>query len=665
EMATELKPRIDRILFAGDLLIAYGEFLENNRALVASGYVEEWWSQDLKGILEKDQATQFPISRDRLAELAKNPFTIKPTGTEALQISKAYGIPLHPSYSFFWNTITLDELINLRTQARHHAALDLGPNIRLARDSNIKSILERLCVPHRFDEDDILIGDDASLILRTVLAIEMENDARHNAAVPEDVQGQVSDWAGFPVKSKTLTYVGARMGRPEKAKERVMTPKVHGLFPAGQMGGPRRDILEASKKAITSLEVVNRVCPKCDRWEPRQLCPRCGVPTLTAKQCLRCQRLDNADECSMCGIPTVSYKERSIDLQQIVQEAARKSGLMTLPESVKGVKGLINKSKIPEPLEKAFLRARHDISVFKDGTLRFDAVNAVLTHFKPGEVGLSIEKAQALGYATDADGNPLVSGDQLCTLEVQDIVVPEACAAYFSKVAGFLDDLLHSYYGLDTFYRVTRPSDLIGRLVVGLSPHTSVGMVGRIVGFTKASVCYAHPLWHAAKRRDCDGDEDSVSLLLDILLNFSREYLPDRIGGLMDAALLLSPLLNPNEVARQALNIETMDHFSAEFFEKTQEMAGPKELDKIVLTLGRNMEIGKTDLRIQFTHPTARLDHATLISAYKELPTMLDKVKAQLDLADQIVAVKGEEVARKVLSTHILRDLVGNLRTYT
>ena len=44
---------------------------------------------------------------------------------------------------------------------------------------------------------------------------------------------------------------------------------------------------------------------------------------------------------------------------------------------------------------------------------------------------------------------------------------------------------------------------------------------------------------------------------------------------------------------------------------------------------------------------------------------MLDKVKEQLRLSDQIVAVKAEEVAVKVLSTHILRDLVGNLRTFT
>src|SRR5213593_2986138 len=60
----------------------------------------------------------------------------------------------------------------------------------------------------------------------------------------------------LPVKSKTSTYVGARMGRPEKAKERTMTPKVHVLFPSGQSGVPRRDVIEASKKTITSLDIV-------------------------------------------------------------------------------------------------------------------------------------------------------------------------------------------------------------------------------------------------------------------------------------------------------------------------------------------------------------------------------------------------------------------------
>ncbi len=36
---------VDEILFLGDILIGFGEFLENNRPLLPSGFVEEWWRQ--------------------------------------------------------------------------------------------------------------------------------------------------------------------------------------------------------------------------------------------------------------------------------------------------------------------------------------------------------------------------------------------------------------------------------------------------------------------------------------------------------------------------------------------------------------------------------------------------------------------------------------------
>jgi DNA polymerase II large subunit len=64
-----------------------------------------------------------------------------------------------------------------------------------------------------------------------------------------------------------------------------------------------------------------------------------------------------------------------------------------------------------------------------------------------------------------------------------------------------------------------------------MAPHTSAAVVGRVVGFTSAAVGYAHPYFHAAKRRNCDGDEDCVMLLMDGLLNFSKLYLPDKRGG--------------------------------------------------------------------------------------------------------------------------------------
>ena len=76
----------------------------------------------------------------------------------------------------------------------------------------------------------------------------------------------------------------------------------------------------------------------------------------------------------------------------------------------------------------------------------------------------------------------------------------------------------------------------------------------RIIGWADCSGGYAHPLFHAAKRRNCDGDEDAIAFD-DGLLNFSREILLP-IGGQMDAPLVLTTRLNPTEIDKEALNVD-------------------------------------------------------------------------------------------------------------
>jgi hypothetical protein len=44
---------IEKILFLGDILISFGDFLYNSRPLAPSGYVEDWWAEDLQRILVK------------------------------------------------------------------------------------------------------------------------------------------------------------------------------------------------------------------------------------------------------------------------------------------------------------------------------------------------------------------------------------------------------------------------------------------------------------------------------------------------------------------------------------------------------------------------------------------------------------------------------------
>src|SRR4030065_606815 len=50
----EVKGKVKRILFLGDMLISYGDFLYTSKPLSPSGYVEEWWAKDLwRAITEK------------------------------------------------------------------------------------------------------------------------------------------------------------------------------------------------------------------------------------------------------------------------------------------------------------------------------------------------------------------------------------------------------------------------------------------------------------------------------------------------------------------------------------------------------------------------------------------------------------------------------------
>jgi DNA polymerase II large subunit len=58
------------------------------------------------------------------------------------------------------------------------------------------------------------------------------------------------------------------------------------------------------------------------------------------------------------------------------------------------------------------------------------------------------------------------------------------------------------------------------------------------------------------------------------------------------------------------------------------------------------------------------INNGNLESTYKKLGSMLDKVTEQLKVAETVKAVDAAEVARRVLSTHFMRDLTGNLKAF-
>ncbi|MEM4733420.1 MAG: DNA polymerase II large subunit, partial [Candidatus Bathyarchaeia archaeon] len=390
----------------------------------------------------------------------------------------------------------------------------------------------------------------------------------------------------------------------------------------------------------------------------------CGCETVVEKSCPRCGKILKDNNCPTCKTVAVTYQRQAVNFKDLLEDACRLLGVST-PKFLKGVKGLTNEDKIPEIVEKGVLRAKHELSVYKDGTIRFDATNAPLTHFKPAEVGVPIERLRQLGYSFDMNGFPLTDADQVCELKIQDVVIPKKAAEYFVRVANFLDELLEKVYKLPRYYNVKDVDNIVGHLIIGLAPHTCVGILGRIIGFTELNVCYAHPIWHSAKRRDCDGDEDAVMLALDTLLNFSRNYLPAQIGGIMDAPLLLIPFVNTKEVQRQAHDFDVDGAYPLEFYEKTLEKVDAKQVNSIIDLVSHRLGTEGQFEGFRFTTPLSNINLGNAVSSYKQFKSMIEKLNMQLELGEKIAAVDVKRVALKVLTTHFLRDISGNLRAFS
>ena len=181
-----------------------------------------------------------------------------------------------------------------------------------------------------------------------------------------------------------------------------------------------------------------------------------------------------------------------------------------VPLLVKGVRGLFSGERNTEHLSKGLLRAKHDLQVNKDGTIRFDATELPLIAFKPKEIGVGIEKLKELGYTSDVDGNELVNEEQIIEIMPHDILLPsssetpdESADDVFMKITRFVDDELTDFYGLDPFYNIKTRDDLIGHLGVCMAPHNCAGVVCRIIGFSNTQGLMASPYMHAAIRRDC------------------------------------------------------------------------------------------------------------------------------------------------------------------
>ena len=669
--ARQCAGQVKEILYLGDILISYGDFFDRAHPLVPPGYCEEWYVQEIEeaavnalGTLDSEKLSDLlQMPAEEISSLLKNVFNTPPSAEKALLISRKLNVPLHPRYTYHWNTLSAAQFIDFLGWFEK-AKIDRENKRIVLPLSNEKRALELVGCPHTVSGGEyVVVEKDHAAVLLELFTPQSVIKMRLQKGTPLEI---LNACCAITQRDKSGTFIGARMGRPEKAKMRKMAGSPHVLFPVGEEGGRLRCFQSALEAGKIKAEFPIYKCAACNRQTVFGVCEECSKKTQQLYYCNLCGVIEKP-----CRHEFQKFKIQELDIKHHFNAVLKRLKTKIYPDLIKGVRGTSNKNHIPEHLIKGFFRAAHNVCVNKDGTTRYDMTELPITHFTPKEVRTPVGKLKELGYEKDIEGSALEKEDQILELRPQDVILPsetecddEGADEVLFRVAGFVDDLLVSLYGQKIFYGLKDKQGLVGQLVIGLAPHISAGVVGRIIGFSKTQALFAHPLYHAAMRRDADGDEACVMLLMDALLNFSRQYLPDSRGSrTMDAPLVLTARVVPAEVDDMVHKLDVAWGYPLEFYRAALEYKNPWDVK--IEQLGESLNTPKQYEKTGFTHPVRSINAGVLCSAYKILPSMEEKLKGQMDIAEKLRAVNAAGVAGLVIEKHFIRDIKGNLRKFS
>ncbi|MCL5018253.1 MAG: DNA polymerase II large subunit [Candidatus Pacearchaeota archaeon] len=669
EEAKKMYPDVDEIIYLGDILFPFSDVANRNSNFLKPGYVEEWWKLELR---KKD------------ADAEKNIDCFNVSLEQAIEISTKFEIPLHPSYIFYWTQISKEEfyeLIKWIKNSRIDGKL-IFPYGRTEQEKFriAKRALELLGVEHDVTIENVVLNETNSKALLLNLGIDISDFEKINLAEIDEkkfvsensVIEILNSVSKFVIKDKAGDFIGARMGRPEKAKLRKLIGSPNILFPVGKEGGRLRSVQAAYDEGTIKNTFPTYYCPICNKNTIYSLCEDCGTECKKLFYCRDCDKL-STDICKEHN-NSQPYHFFDLDIKHFFNKAIEKLKIekSDIPPLIKGIRGTSSQNHDIENLCKGIIRAKYDLQVNKDGTIRFDATELPIISFKPKEIFVSVEKVKELGYDKDIYGNDLENENQILELMPHDVILPsysesmdERADDVFIRTCNFIDSLLKNFYGMEPIYNVKKREDLVGKIGVCMAPHNCAGVICRFIGFSNTLGLFASPYMHAAIRRDCDGDEAALMLLGDVLINFSRKFLPGHRGGTQDAPLVLNGKIDAGEVDDQILDLELTSEYPLELYQLAEQKKHSSEM-KIIPTVKSFLKEGKNPfVGIGHTHNTSNFNDGVLCSSYKLLETMQDKVDHQMGLVEKIRAVNTSDAARLIIERHFLKDLKGNLRKFS
>ncbi len=660
--AEKIQSEVSEIIYLGDILVPYGDFANRNHNLEKPGYVEQYWLEEVR---KAGEDSNLICSFE-----------------EAVSISQRLKIGLHPEYIYYWSQVDRDSLLALIDWIAHSKLGEtlIFPygNDEKERFKKGKRTLEIIGCEHTVTLENVVLTQKDTKALLFNLGVELDNPNWEEQVdkllkrIPKEGSSLeiINQLCSLIIKDKAGTFIGARMGRPEKAKLRKLTGSPHVLFPVGVEGGRLRSVQAATEIGFVKGDFPLYYCETCKADSIYRKCSSCGDSCTKLSYCPRCDRnfKGKCEEHDM-GLP---YSTRRIDVRSYFEIAKRltETRIEELPVAVKGVRGTSSEDHSCENLAKGLLRAKYNLHVNKDGTIRYDMSEMPLTHFKPKEIGTSVEKLRELGYEQDINGENLVNDEQVLEIFPHDVVLPactespdEKADDVFFKVASFVDDELEKIYKIERYFNLKTKKDTIGSLLGCIAPHNCAAVVGRIIGYSKIQAMLASPFMHAAMRRDCDGDEAAVMLLADLLLNFSKSFLPSHRGGTQDSPLVLNTRLRAGEVDDMVFDVDVGKTIPLALYEAAEKCASPFEvkMEQVKKRLGGEHEFDN----IFYSYDVGDINAAPTCSNYKLLPTMQEKLSKKMELCSKIRAVDVRDVARLVIERHFIRDIKGNFRKFS
>jgi len=133
----------------------------------------------------------------------------------------------------------------------------------------------------------------------------------------------------------------------------------------------------------------------------------------------------------------------------------------------------------------------------------------------------------------------------------------------------------------------------------------------------------------------------------------------------MDAPLVFSTRINPSEIDKEAHNVDVGSEYPLELYHAAENFANPKDLEKKMDTVGGRIGTPAQYQGFGFTHDTTDINDGPVKSVYKSMNSMVEKMEAEFKLANKLIGVDERDMARRVIESHFLPDIIGNMNSFS